>query len=88
MTNPTPADMARRLSPAQRRAIMWLPADTRLARHCPGALPVSLRRLAAWSGHPARGCTYCVGDFGEWWRLTPHGLAVRAEVARMEAGNE
>lgn len=89
MTTPDPAALARRLSPAQAKALLWLPARgshwtagwSRLSAGTPGA-PDSkkFRRLRD------RGlCESCASN--QRHRITPLGLAVRAELVRREAGN-
>lgn len=78
----TPEQIAARLSPAQLRALMWLPASEDMARICPRLMEVSLRGMAQLSSGPAKGCVMPVGNYGSWWCLTTLGLAVRAVLAK------
>lgn len=68
----TPAEIARRLTPAQRRALLWLPGDGRTVAIGIGSPSVAAREwLRAMDMMEARGVLR---------RLTPLGAAVRAEI--------
>lgn len=84
------ATIARRLTPAQRRALLWLPADgswrqglgRENQQNGVTFSRIILMGLAAqkvcWANNPRPPKTY---------GATPLGLAVRAELERMEAGD-
>lgn len=88
----TPAEIAARLTPAQRRALLWLPADGRWVSrihlslaHGPRSMPgastapplLALLKVGSVEANP----TSAVED----WRLTPLGAEVRAILAAQEA---
>ena len=69
-------EIAARLTPAQRKALMWLPKDGKAVRADNAAAPPLqerefLRAMELMSAPSLR-----------WRRLTPLGAAVRAVVAR------
>jgi hypothetical protein len=75
----TPAEIAKRLTPAQRRALLWLPEDGHLARMV--------------TDHGIRRSLYALEDrrlasriqYGSWWFATERGQQVRALVAQEDA---
>ena len=84
---PTPAEVARRLSPAQRRALMWLSKNGKSRVAYPECRAPKVNTMRAivrielclslpflWDGHH--------------WEATTLGLAVRAELERMEAAGD
>lgn len=85
MTTPSPAAIARRLSPAQRRALLAFDGLYEPREHPRWAFKEDWRRYVFQLrdkrlAHPAsRGCRH---------KLTTLGLAVRAELERMEGGDE
>lgn len=82
------AAIARRLTRAQKRALLWLPDRIDTARDCTGRRAASVRSMAPLSSGHGRGLTWPVSAYsGDWYRLTETGLAVRAELERMEAGD-
>lgn len=73
MTTPDPAAIARRLSPAQRRAFLALEQDDRWQKAPKGA------RWAMWFSS--------LMDTDErWWKLNALGLQVRAALLEQEGG--
>jgi hypothetical protein len=101
MSDPTPAAIARRLSPAQRKALLWLPEDGSERQHKKGdPREVSFWAMGSlvWGGprgeavtmeaHLCRRTGADTYNGREWapafWRLTPLGLSVRAEVEAMQ----
>jgi hypothetical protein len=93
----TPTDIARGLTPAQRRALLWLPADGTWVAQERGKHQVSLwvmlrkdfgdpERAACWSAALVRNMATSAASL-LLWRLTPLGVQVRAEVERMEGEN-
>jgi hypothetical protein len=75
----TPAEIAARLSPAQKRALAMLPVDPNLA--------IRGTRAMATLDYPninrGRPLAYSHG-VTPFWSIAPLGLAVRAEIERME----
>ncbi len=91
MTAPTPdpAAIARRLSPAQRKVLLWCWPYTDTARLFPQAMTPSCRAMAPLASGPCAGLLWPVGTSGEpWYRITREGLLVRAELERMEAPHD
>ena len=93
---PDPAEIARKLSPAQKRALLWLPADGSRVKHTQG----SPGKNSLWSmcsvtkGNPTRGVAITYSLVGRQWIsmaagtefwLTPLGRKIRAELEK-EAG--
>lgn len=74
--------IAKRLTQAQRKALLWLPPETDTARSCPRKMSASLRAMAPLASGPAGGLVWPVGSYGNWYRVTPEGAAVRAIVAQ------
>lgn len=76
------ATIARGLTSAQKRALLWLPGDggdssddaDQWAEHVTGLCHLSHMDLC-----------WAIEDAG--WKASPTGLAVRAELERMEAGD-
>lgn len=78
----TPAAIAGKLTPAQRRALMWLPGDGKwkLRMHVDFTKPpgpsllgkLVVRSLADWKN----------SRDGHVWRVSERGLAVRAELEK------
>lgn len=71
---PTPQEIARRLSPAQRHDLMSFDWDTRWGISWPSRKIAWFSRAGVADHNMERG-----------WHLSPLGLAVRAELERMEA---
>jgi hypothetical protein len=97
---PTPAEIAARLSPAQKRALRWLEGPHHRAMWLPGyAGPSEVThfllagkdrrikvKLDDWDA--LKGLVKSIGARDRMYGLTPLGLAVRAELERMEARDE
>lgn len=79
--DPEAAAIARKLTPTQRVALLWLPADEYAARYQGRAGDPRYGSLAALFAR--RLVDYRSG----WWNLTPLGLRVRAALLAMEAGD-
>jgi hypothetical protein len=71
------SDIARRLTPAQQRALLWLPSDKDMARRNAGKITPSLLCLL---DHKLAE----IVNFGGWWFLTPLGAEVR-KIVEQEA---
>ena len=76
-----PEQIAARMTPAQRRAIMWLPQDGKAVRADNAAAPPLQEREFL------RAMELMAAPSLRWRRLTPLGAAVRAVVAE-EAARE
>lgn len=72
-----------RFTPAQRRALDWLPSDGSWSGPADDLLRYSLDCLADMNLARAQW-----GDRSTPWRLTPVGMAVKAEIERAEAEKE
>ena len=101
---PDPAAIARRLSPAQKRALLWLPANGKFRIWEKGSeAPLFVMKDLVIGDPKKRPAVYCclcelgetrvasshdVFRFKRCWSITPLGLAVRDELQRMEARDE
>lgn len=74
----TPAEIAARLTPAQRRALLWLPADGSQRKRVLGK-PPSYQAMFLLRPSLAEDVEF------EIYRLTPLGQQVRALVAQEDA---
>ncbi len=77
---PSPAAIARRLSPAQRRALMWLPADG-----C--SRPLGTKPPSMQAREFLRAMELMEAPTPSIRRASALGLLVRAELERMEGGD-
>lgn len=80
----TPAWIASRLTPAQREALLWLPADGSMAEHEPGIVVDELVALDLARFDPAM--LEALGEY--FYAATRLGLAVRAVLEEGRAGAE
>lgn len=97
----TPATIARALSKAQKKALMWLSEEPQA---WPKGSEVSLYALANWQSGDASKCPAIVAKMCRvvgtadpakgriWgkslWQITPCGLAVRAELQERETSHD
>lgn len=82
----TPAEIAARLTPAQKRALLWLPIDGSVSStRCHWSHTGSM----VWLAGRCAAEKHIVGENGPGndcrWRLTPLGQAVRAIVEQESA---
>lgn len=104
MTAPTPQEIARRLTKAQRKALMWLGRPHHRGTWLPmcaapdavthiqlvGTDDLGQRRIkvARDDWDALRGLIRASSRRGQLFDLSPLGLLVRAELERMEAPHE
>lgn len=73
---------APRLTSAQRRALLWLPADGRWQAHVKSAETSRPRRDTLWTVCQIRLVEKTFVDFFRHYRLTPAGQAARAQIEK------
>ena len=77
-----PAAIARGLTAAQKRALLWLPESVDFGAKAPGRMTQSLFAMSPlWRKGQSYSLTVCIGGgVATWWRLTPLGQSVRAAL--------